>query len=77
MSFFPIIDMKKKILVVGPTPPPYHGCSVMNEMLFQSDLIRQFNIKFLDTSDRRGITNIGIFYCVIIQIWYIYQSLRF
>ena len=83
MSFFPIIDMKKKILVVGPTPPPYHGCSVMNEMLFQSDLIRQFNIKFLDTSDRRGITNIGtldltnIFLALFHGIKFVYFLLRY
>ncbi len=51
--------MKKKILVVGPIPPPYHGCSVMNNYLLSSYLTKQFHIIFLDISDRRSIKNIG------------------
>lgn len=53
--------MKFRILVVGPTPPPYHGGSVMTANLLNSSLASQFELIHLDTADRRGITNIGFF----------------
>ena len=58
--FLTLLNLKKKILVVGSIPPPYHGCSVMNNYLLSSHLTKQFNIIFLDISDRRGIKNLGV-----------------
>lgn len=54
--------MKKlKILVVGPTPPPFTGMSVVTEMLLNSSLKDKFKIVHLDTVDRREISNMGKF----------------
>lgn len=47
------------MLVVGPLPPPYHGCSVVIRNLLESRLTREFDLIHLDTADRRGIDNIG------------------
>jgi len=50
---------KYKILIIGPTPPPYHGVSVATEMILNSNLQEKFKIIHLDTADRRGLSNIG------------------
>ena len=47
------------ILIVGPTPPPYHGVSVVTDMILNSELRDKFNLIHLDTSDRRSLSNIG------------------
>jgi glycosyltransferase involved in cell wall biosynthesis len=49
----------KRLLVIGPVPPPYHGCSVATQLLLQSDLSRSFEVRHLDTSDRRNLDNLG------------------
>ena len=49
----------KRLLVIGPVPPPYHGCSVATRLLLQSDLERSFEVRHLDTSDRRNLDNLG------------------
>lgn len=75
--------MRYRILVVGPTPPPYHGCSVMTENLLQSSLAEEFDLIFLDIADRRGITNIGTFeiknilLAVFHALKFIYLLIRF
>lgn len=48
-----------RILVVGPVPPPHHGVAVMTRTLLDSALSARFDIVHLDTSDRRGVQNIG------------------
>ncbi|AMM41433.1 MAG TPA: glycosyltransferase family 1 protein [Candidatus Atribacteria bacterium] len=48
-----------RILIIGPTPPPYHGVSVATEMILNSNLQRKFKIIHLDTADRRDLSNIG------------------
>lgn len=49
---------KVKVLVVGPTPPPFHGVAT-----FTRDLLRathpHIDLIPLDTSDRRDASNIG------------------
>lgn len=49
------------ILIVGPSPPPYHGVSIMTETIIGSTLSEKFQIVFLDTSDNRTINNMGQF----------------
>lgn len=49
------------ILVVGPTPPPYNGMSVVTQNLLKSRLCDQFEIVLLDIADRRGLSNVGRF----------------
>lgn len=59
--------MKKKILIIGPTPPPYNGMSVITEVIIKSSIKDDFNIVHLDIADRRPIGNIGKF--DFINIW--------
>ena len=51
--------MKKRLVIVGPVPPPYHGCSVAIEGMLQSGLGNDFEITHLDTTDRRNLNNLG------------------
>jgi len=50
---------KTRIVIIGPTPPPYNGMSVVTDNLLKSDLRNHFDIISLDTADRRGLTNVG------------------
>jgi glycosyltransferase involved in cell wall biosynthesis len=52
MSEFPAI------LVIGPTPPPFHGVSVATDAILSSALRGQFRLEHLDLSDRRGIQHV-------------------
>jgi glycosyltransferase involved in cell wall biosynthesis len=47
-----------KILVIGPTPPPFHGVSVATEAVLQLGLRERFRLCHLDLSDRRGIQHV-------------------
>jgi glycosyltransferase involved in cell wall biosynthesis len=49
----------RRLLVIGPVPPPYHGCSVATHLLLQSNLERTFKVRHLDTTDRRSLDNLG------------------
>lgn len=46
------------VLILGPTPPPYHGVSVMMQTLLQSKIMQRFNVVVLDTADRRDISHV-------------------
>ena len=46
------------ILVIGPTPPPFHGVSVATEAILKSDLRERFRLCHLDLADRRGIEHV-------------------
>ena len=50
---------KKSLLVVGPTPPPYHGVSVATQMVLASRLQQAFQVIHLETADRRGISHVN------------------
>lgn len=50
---------RRRVLVVGPVPPPLHGVAVMTRTLLESVLVDRFEIVHLDTSDRRDVGNIG------------------
>ena len=47
-----------KILIVGPSPPPYHGVSVATKVLLDSLSSEHFSVVHLDTADRRGIAHV-------------------
>lgn len=49
------IARKIQVLIIGPTPPPYHGVSVMTQALLDSDLKKSFRLLYLDLTDRRGL----------------------
>src|SRR5262245_65645680 len=49
---------KPPIMIIGPTPPPYHGVSVATEAVLQSGLRERFHLEHLDLSDRRGIQHV-------------------
>ena len=46
------------ILVIGPTPPPFHGVSVATEAVLKLGLRERFQLCHLDLSDRRGIQHV-------------------
>ena len=46
------------ILVIGPTPPPFHGVSVATDAIPKSALRERFRLCHLDLADRRGIQHV-------------------
>ena len=49
-----------RLIVVGPTPPPVHGVAVSTTLaLASAELRKRFEVRHLDTSDRRSIENLG------------------
>lgn len=50
-----MISRQPSLLLIGPTPPPFHGVAVAIQTLLQSDLVNQFRVTHLDLADRRGI----------------------
>jgi glycosyltransferase involved in cell wall biosynthesis len=49
------------VIVVGPLPPPYHGGAVATRYVLDSDVARRCRIIHVDTTDPRGLENIGRF----------------
>ncbi len=47
-----------RVIVVGPSPPPFNGMSVATQLILAS-LKGNFEIYHLDTADRRGLANVG------------------
>jgi glycosyltransferase involved in cell wall biosynthesis len=47
-----------RLLLIGPSPPPYNGMSVATELVLAT-LRGVVHVAHLDTADRRGISNIG------------------
>jgi glycosyltransferase involved in cell wall biosynthesis len=50
---------ESKLLIIGPTPPPFHGVAVAIQTLLQSDLVKRFRAHHLDLADRRGIQHVN------------------
>lgn len=50
---------KSTVLVIGPTPPPFHGVAVAVQTLVQSRLVERFDVSHLDLADRRGIQHVN------------------
>jgi glycosyltransferase involved in cell wall biosynthesis len=53
--------VKRRVLVIGALPPPFHGGSVVTQTLLTSPLADRYEIRHLDTTDSRGVENIGRF----------------
>lgn len=50
---------KPRVLLIGPTPPPYHGVSVMTSNILDSSLRDNFELLYLNTSDNRDSSSVG------------------
>ncbi|MGH7477129.1 MAG: glycosyltransferase family 4 protein [Longimicrobiales bacterium] len=52
--------VRPRVLLIGPTPPPFHGVAVFTRMLLASpQLASRYELLHLDTADRRGLDNLG------------------
>lgn len=52
--------MKRRLVVIGPVPPPYHGVTVSTALILRSPILAgSFDVEHLDTSDRRPTATIG------------------
>ena len=56
---FEFMIAKFSVLLIGPTPPPFHGVAVAVQTLVQSRLVEQFHVSHLDLADRRGIQHVN------------------
>lgn len=53
------MTQKPRLMIIGPTPPPYHGVSMATQMLLDSRLKAFFRLSLLDLADRRGIAYVN------------------
>jgi glycosyltransferase involved in cell wall biosynthesis len=50
----------KRLIVVGPIPPPYHGVAVSTSLILENERLGdRFEVEHLDTTDGRSLRNIG------------------
>ncbi|MBI3802946.1 MAG: glycosyltransferase family 4 protein [Nitrospirae bacterium] len=52
------IPEKATLLLIGPTPPPYHGVGMAMQAILDSSIATQFRLVHLDITDRRGIGHV-------------------
>jgi len=50
---------RPSLLLIGPTPPPFHGVAVAVQTLLRSCIVEQFRVSHLDLADRRGIQHVN------------------
>ena len=50
---------RPSVLIIGPTPPPYHGVAMAIQALLGSRLSQEFTLHHLDLADRRGIEHVN------------------
>ncbi|MEO6695346.1 MAG: glycosyltransferase family 4 protein [Ignavibacteria bacterium] len=53
------MDRKRKVVMVGSIPPPYHGSNVYFYNLINSRISEEFKISHLDISDHRSLDNLS------------------
>lgn len=52
--------MRRRLIVIGPLPPPYHGVSVSTTLVLDNRFLQErFAVEHLDTSDHRANSNVG------------------
>ncbi|MHA1381889.1 MAG: glycosyltransferase family 4 protein [Candidatus Helarchaeota archaeon] len=51
--------MRRTIIFMAPTPPPYMGPTIATEIILQSKFMKEFNVIHIDTADRRSLSNLG------------------
>lgn len=57
-----VIDARPTVVIVGPVPPPAFGVANATRLMIESPILAErLRIVHMDTSDRRGIANIGRF----------------
>jgi glycosyltransferase involved in cell wall biosynthesis len=54
-----VTNKKVRLLLTGPTPPPYHGVAVAIQQLLASRLMEEFDVTHLELADRRGIAHVN------------------
>lgn len=53
---------RPRVVIIGPTPPPFHGMSVFTRQLLDSPVLAEaYELIHLDTADRRESDNMGRF----------------
>jgi len=50
---------RPSLLLIGPTPPPFHGVAVAVQTLLHSSITQQFHVCHVDLADRRGIEHVN------------------
>jgi glycosyltransferase involved in cell wall biosynthesis len=50
-----VTDPRPTILIIGPTPPPYHGVAMMTQNLLQGGIDGPIRMFHVELADRRGI----------------------
>jgi glycosyltransferase involved in cell wall biosynthesis len=70
-------DTRPPVVIIGPTPPPYHGVAVSTRLILDSPAFAAYRVLHLDTADRRPIDNIGVFEPrnVALGLWHALQLL--
>jgi glycosyltransferase involved in cell wall biosynthesis len=50
----------KRLVVIGPLPPPFHGVAVSTALVLANPVLGEtFSVEHLDTTDGRSISNLG------------------
>lgn len=53
--------MKKKLVIIGPVPPPFMGPAVATKRFIESEILNHdFEVVHFDTTDKEGIEDIGL-----------------
>lgn len=50
---------RTRVLLIGPMPPPANGMTVLTDALLRSSLTKEFDVRHLDISDHRDISNVA------------------
>jgi glycosyltransferase involved in cell wall biosynthesis len=58
---------KLSVLYIGPTPPPYHGVTVLNETLLRSRFVDDFDVVSIRTNYASRISELGKF--SLFKVW--------
>ncbi len=53
------MERKPRIAIMAPTPPPVMGPSIATMVILNSEVLRRYNVIFIDTADRRDLNKLG------------------